>query len=121
EQLRRAEAFRAARERLADAYAEALGGVDEIELPPRPTDRIHAWHLFPIRLRLDRLTIDRDQVIAALAAAGVQCSVHWRPLHLHAYYRDRFGWRPEHLPVASREWVRLISLPLFPSMTVGEL
>ena len=54
------------------------------------------------------------------ASSGVGCSVHWRPLHLHPYYEETFGWRPEHLPVASREWLRLVSLPLFPGMRPEE-
>ena len=48
------------------------------------------------------------------------CSVHWRPLHLHPYYEESFGWRPESLPVASAQWQRLVSLPLFPGMREEE-
>ena len=69
--------------------------------PPDPPDRIHSWHLFPIRLRLDRLSIDRNAFIVGLRERGVGCSVHWRPLHLHPYYEETFAWRPDHLPVAS--------------------
>ena len=54
------------------------------------------------------------------AGEGVGCSVHWRPLHLHPYYEETFAWRPDHLPVASAEWLRLISLPLFPGMSEAE-
>ena len=53
--------------------------------------------------------------------AGVGCSVHWRPLHLHPYYREQFGWMPEELPVASAEWERLVSLPIFPGMREEEI
>ena len=65
---------------------------------------------------LDRLRIDRNRFIEEIRSRGVGCSVHWRPLHLHPYYEESFGWRPEQLPVATREWTRLISLPLFPGM-----
>lgn len=119
-QLRRAEEFRQAREAAARAYAEELADVAEIELPSFPTNRLHSWHLFPIALRLDRLSIDRNEFKHALTEAGVGTSVHWRPLHLHPYYRDQFGWTPDLLPIATREWVRRITLPLFPSMTVAE-
>ena len=67
-------------------------------------------------MRLEKLAIDRNEFIARLKAAGVGCSVHWRPLHLHPYYRDRFGWTSEQFPVASPLWERLVSLPLFPGM-----
>ncbi len=115
-QLQRAEAMRQTRAALAQEYCAALADVAELELPPNPPDRVHAWHLFPVRLRLDRLSIDRNAFMRALTEEGVGCSVHWRPLHLHPYYREQFGWSPELLPVASREWLRLVSLPLFPGM-----
>ena len=86
-----------------------------------PEDRIHSWHLFPIRLRLDRLSISRNTFIDELRERGVACSVHWRPLHLHPYYAETFGWRPEDLPAATAVWERLISLPIFPGMREEEI
>jgi len=120
-QLAAAEAMRVRRSEVASHYLAALKNVDEIELPADPVDRIHSWHLFPIRLRLDRLSIDRAGFIDALRQEGIGTSVHWRPLHLHPYYESTFGWQPEHCPVATREWQRLVSLPIFPSMTASEL
>jgi dTDP-4-amino-4,6-dideoxygalactose transaminase len=120
-QLARAEDMRLAREAIAQEYLRRLAEVEELELPPIGVDRIHAWHLFPIRLRLEALTIDRDNVIAELGRAGVSCSVHWRPLHLHPYYEETFGWRAADLPVASAVWRRLISLPLFSTMNRQEI
>ena len=115
-QLERAEAMRAEREALAMRYQNDLAGVSELELQQIPTDRIHSWHLYPIRLRLERLAIDRNQFITGLRERGVGCSVHWRPLHLHPYYAEQFGWRPEQFPVATPLWERLVTLPLFPGM-----
>ncbi len=119
-QLRQAESFRCDRDARAEFYLRQLADVGEVELPPHPSDRIHAWHLFPIRLRLDRLTISRSEFFEALRERGVQCSVHWRPLHLHPYYAVNFGWTTKNLPVATEVWNRLISLPLFPGMTDQE-
>jgi len=120
-QLGRAEEKRRCRESIARAYREALADVAELQLPPDPPDHIHAWHLFPIRLNQPRLSLDRSGFIEELGKHGIACSVHWRPLHLHEYYRRRSGWSAEQLPVASSEWQRLISLPLFPSMREEEL
>jgi dTDP-4-amino-4,6-dideoxygalactose transaminase len=119
-QLRRAEPLRRRREEIAERYRSALADVPTVEVPEPHVDRLHSWHLFPLRLRLDRLAIDRDAFIEELNACGVGTSVHWRPLHLHPYYETTFGWRPTDLPVASREWRRLVSLPLFPAMTDEE-
>lgn len=121
-QLARAEAMRQGRERIAKLYLEAFADERWFELPTTSSDRIDAWHLFPLRLRLDRLSIDRNAFFDALREAGVGCSVHWRPLHLHPYYADQaYHWRPEQLPTASRVWERLISIPIFSGMSDGEL
>ena len=120
-QLERAESMRVEREGIARRYREALADLEEVGLPAGDADRIHSWHLFPIRLRLERLSIDRNAFMDGLKAAGVGCSVHWRPLHLHPYYEETFGWRREDLPVATREWERLVSLPIFPGMREGEI
>lgn len=120
-QLRRADALRRRREQIALRYCQSLGDLDAVAMPPVPKDRLHSWHLFPIQLRLPRLAIDRNAMFDALRARGVCCSVHWRPLHLHPYYAETFGWRPEHLPAASACWQRLLSLPLFPDMNDDEV
>jgi perosamine synthetase len=119
-QLRQAEIFRLNRQAWAEFYIRQLFDVGELELPPNPKDRIHSWHLFPIRLRLERLTITRSDFFEALRERGVHCSVHWRPLHLHPYYAVNFGWTTKNLPAASEVWNRLISLPIFPGMTEDE-
>lgn len=119
-QLARAEELRLARERLARRYLEKLSNLEELELPPVPGDRIHSWHLFPVKLMQAKLAIDRNSFIAELKEAGVGCSVHWRPLHLHPYYAETFGWSADDLPAASRVWERLVTLPLFPAMTDAE-
>ena len=119
-QLSHAEEMRCRREAIARSYLEAFADVPELEPPPNPADRIHSWHLFPIRLNLHRLSLDRNAFIDALGKHGIGCSVHWRPLHLHPYYCERFGWPPEQLPVASSQWQRLVSLPLFPGMREEE-
>jgi perosamine synthetase len=118
-QLARAEEMRREREEIARWYLETLADVDSIELPHAAPNRIHAWHLFPIRLRLEKLKLDRNAFFAALRAAGVGCSVHWRPLHLHPYY-EQAGWTAAQFPVATPLWERLVSLPLFPGMTEAE-
>jgi dTDP-4-amino-4,6-dideoxygalactose transaminase len=115
-QLERAEEMRRAREDRAHRYLENLRDVDEIELPEEDPDRMHAWHLFPIRLRLDALAVDRNEFIAELKGEGIGTSVHWRPLHFHPYYEETYGWTRSDFPAASRVWERLVSLPLFPDM-----
>jgi perosamine synthetase len=120
-QLARAEEMRRERQSIAERYIEKLGYIEEIELPPRSSDRIHAWHLFRIMLHLDRLKVTRDEFVDQLCQRGVGFSVHWRPLHMHPYYQEVLGWRPEHCPVATRVWERLVSLPIFCGLTPDEM
>jgi perosamine synthetase len=119
-QLKKANALAARRRLLAERYRTLLGHIDEIELPRERADRRSAWHLYVIRLRLERLLIDRAAFIQELARAGIGASVHWMPLHLHPYYRATYGLKPGDFPVATAEWERLVSLPLFPSMREKE-
>jgi perosamine synthetase len=120
-QLARAEEMRRTRESIAIEYLDTLADITEIELPAVDANRVHAWHLFPIRLRSELLSVDRDAFIRQLQQCGISCSVHWRPLHLHPYYRTTFGWHTSDLPVASHVWERLVSLPLFSSMNSQEV
>jgi dTDP-4-amino-4,6-dideoxygalactose transaminase len=120
-QLARANELLEHRRRIARIYLEELAGCEAIELPHDDPDRQHAWHLFPVRLCLDRLTIDRNHFIEELRNLGITCSVHWRPLHLHPYYQETFGTTAATCPTASRTFERLISLPIFPNMTELEI
>jgi len=120
-QLQKAEAMRVKREKVARTYFEKLGGLEAVELPPDPPDRIHAWHLFYIRLNLGKLSIDRAAFIEELKKRGIVTSVHWMPLHLHPYYRNQYGFKEEDFPKASSVYKRLVSLPIFPGMTIQEI
>jgi perosamine synthetase len=119
-QLERAEELRRDRQAIARFYFEALAELSQLELPADSPERVHAWHLYPIRLQLRELSVDRDSMLEALRCLGVHCSVHWRPLHLHPYYAKTFGWTPSQFPAASSVWLRLVSLPLFPGMRQEE-
>lgn len=120
-QLARAEEMRVQRERVAQVFLERFAEIDEIELPPVDENRLHSWHLFPLRLKTEKLSINRNIFIEELKEGGVGCSVHWRPLHMHPFYQTKFNWRIKHLPVASRLWTRLVSLPIFPAITTREI
>jgi dTDP-4-amino-4,6-dideoxygalactose transaminase len=123
-QLDRSEELLEARRRLAAAYTHALQGAsaaDLLELPEDAPDGSHAWHLYVVRLELDRLGIDRAAVMTALRDQGIGASVHFIPLHLHPYYRRRWSTRPDDLPVARAEYERVISLPIWPGMSAEDV
>lgn len=116
-QLRKLEAFIETRTRYAQRYNTLLGDVEEVELPPDRADCRHAWHLYSIRLNLEKLSIGRDQFIEELGARGIGTSVHFIPIPLHPFFAA-FAQRPvNRCPRAMAIYHRLVSLPLYPAMT----
>lgn len=119
-QLRRAETMRTRRKQIAVRFNDAFRSLPELQLPHDLTDCEHAWHLYMLRLHLDRLTIDRARFMDELKDRGIGASVHFIPLHIHPYYRDNFGFAPDAFPVAYREYMREISLPIYSKMSEGD-
>lgn len=115
-QLRRAKEMAAARKSIAGRYNYGLAGLP-LTLPKGSAEpRGHAWHVYSVRLQ-DAAPLSRDAFIEAMAERGVGTSVHFIPLHLHPYWRETYGLRPEHFPVATEAFGRVVSLPIFSSMT----
>ena len=120
-QINRAEKMRCQRSQIAEFYLQEFQQLEGVELPPNNINRLHSWHLFPLRLKLENLSINRNEFVEELKTQGINCSVHWRPLHLHPLYAEQIGWSNQHLPTATHLWERLISLPIFPGMTDTEV
>ena len=119
-QLRRAHAFQQRREQIAAQYDAALAGLPLITPPrPAPGDR-HAWHLYSVRLA-DAAGIARDRFIESLFDAGIGCSVHYIPLHLHPYWRDRYALTPARFPHSQHAYERMVSLPLYTRMSDADV
>jgi dTDP-4-amino-4,6-dideoxygalactose transaminase len=116
-QLAKAEAFRAARQVIAERYEAAFADLPEVETPVTRPGRLHAWHLYVIRLELDRLTLGRGEFIEALRERKIGSSVHFIPLHLQPYYRDTYTYCRGDFPEAERAYDRAVSLPIYPKMT----
>jgi dTDP-4-amino-4,6-dideoxygalactose transaminase len=116
-QLSKLPAFHGRRREIAQRYNEAFRSSIQLETPPERIDVEHAWHLYVLRLNLDRLCITRDQFIRKMHSRNIGCSVHFIPIQLHRYYRDKYKLSPEQFPVALREFQRMVSLPLSPRMT----
>jgi perosamine synthetase len=117
EQLKKCQSFYQARRRISAIYHAAFAELPAVKVPVCRPDVQHAWHLYVIQLELERLKIDRREFIEELKSENIGTSVHFIPLHLHPYYRDTFGYRPEDFPTASSVYERIISLPIYPGMT----
>jgi dTDP-4-amino-4,6-dideoxygalactose transaminase len=117
QQLRKLTWFQTRRKEIVSRYNEAFSQFEELQIPCKRADVEHAWHLYVIRLNLNRLKINRNQFIKELKARNIGTSVHFIPIHVHPYYRDKYGYKPDDFPVAYREYQRIISLPIYPKMT----
>lgn len=120
-QLKRLKGFQERREQIAARYDEALADLPLI-LPPRPAHAgdVHSWHLYVVRLA-DGATINRDQLIDSLFADGIGVSVHYIPLHLHPYWKDRYDLKPEQFPHSQKAYERMVTLPLYTRMTDADV
>jgi dTDP-4-amino-4,6-dideoxygalactose transaminase len=119
-QLEKLERFQRRRREVVALYESGFAGEDALELPTAREEVEHAWHLYVLRLRPDALCIGRDQFIEELKQRNIGTSVHFIPIHLHPYYRDKYGYRPEDFPVAYDNFQRMLSLPLNPRLSDGD-
>ena len=117
EQLKKCSEFWQARRRIAMIYGKAFAELEAVQVPACPDDVQHAWHLFVVQLDLERLKTDRNHFIEVLRKKEIGTSVHFIPLHLHPYYREKFGYKPVDFPTASAVFERIFSLPIYPKMS----
>lgn len=120
-QLRRLDANLARRREVAARYSKAFREMPGVVVPAVRDEVNPAWHLYPIRLDPAKLSASRGEIFRALRAENVGVNVHYIPVHLHPYYRQRFGFKGGEFPVAEDAYERLISLPMFHGMTDGDV
>jgi len=116
QQLKKAHRFAQRRAAIAARFNEALAALPVLTAPLAPPGELHAWHLYPLRLA-DGATVSRARVIERLFERGIGCSVHYIPLHLQPYWRDRYRLTPQMFPHSQRVYERQLSLPIYTRMT----
>ncbi len=116
-QMNKLTAMQDRRKEIVKKYEEGFSTLDGIKLPPEADYTTHSWHLYVVRLELDKLTIDRDKFIELMGEANIGTSVHFIPVHLMSYYRQNFGYKEGDFPVAESYFDTILSLPLYPKMT----
>ena len=112
QQLKKLSQFHTRRRAIVQRYQAAFASREEMQLPTERSDVEHAWHLYVLRLNPDSTSGTRDQFIDEMRGRNIGCSVHFIPVHLLRYYREKYGFKPEQFPVALREFQRIVSLPL---------
>ncbi len=117
QQLRRFSRMQERRQEIVAAYNAAFAPHAAFITPSTRDHVRNAWHLYVLRMRPSELTIDRNQVIEEMTARNIGTSVHFIPIHMHSYYRNRYGYHPDDFPVAHTAYQNMMSLPLSPSMS----
>jgi UDP-4-amino-4,6-dideoxy-N-acetyl-beta-L-altrosamine transaminase len=120
-QLGKLEGNLARRREIAARHAAELGAVLGIVVPVVRDGAVPAWHLYPVRVDLGKLSAGRGEIFQALRAENIGVNVHYIPVHLHPYYKERFGYRGGEFPLAEAAYESLISLPMFHGMTDGDV
>ncbi len=121
EQLKKLDNFISTRETYAKKFEKELGAIDCLILPRDNGLGRHAWHLYPVLVRPEMLNINRDQFLEALHAENIGVGIHYRAVHLQKYYRETFGFKPGDFPNAEFVSDRVLSLPLYPKMTLRDM
>jgi perosamine synthetase len=117
QQLKRLDANLARRREIAARYTAAFREIEGVISPAVRPEANPAWHLYPIQFDPEILGADRAEIFRALRAENIGVNVHYIPVHLHPYYRERFGYNGGEFPIAERAYSRLISLPMFHGMS----
>ncbi len=120
-QLQKSERMHSQRALVVQHYTSFLQNLPYLSIPHIDSKNYtqHSWHLFIIQFIDSRL--DRDTIMAQLYKRGIQCSVHYKPIHLHSYYKTRYKLNKDDYPNATKSYQRSLSLPLFPDMTEEEI
>jgi perosamine synthetase len=109
------------RQAIAADYIRAFAAIPEVQpLAVRP-GVTHAYHLFVLRVDTSALACDRATFFSALRRENIGVNVHYIPVHFHPFYRQRFGTGPGLCPIAEAAYERIVTLPLFPAMTAGDV
>ncbi len=117
QQLRRFDKMQARRKQIVESYNAAFGSQAAFLTPTTRDHVTNAYHLYVLRMRSSELTINRDQFIQELTARNIGTSVHFIPIHMHSYYRNKYNYAPDDFPVTHQAFQQMVSLPLSPSMS----
>ena len=120
-QLAKCDSMNSARGQIAARYSKGFAEERALQVPTVADDRTSAWHLYVLRLNLEEISTTRSEMIEKLKERGIGTSVHFIPLHMHPYYQRAYGYRADDFPVATEQYQRYLSLPIFPGMTSSQV
>jgi dTDP-4-amino-4,6-dideoxygalactose transaminase len=120
-QLAKLPEFYARRRHIVERYGKAFSALEHVRVPSEKPNVESACHIYALRLELEALSIGRDRFIEELRSRRINTSVHFKPVHMHPYFRQRYGFEASEFPVASDAFRRIVSLPLYPAMSDADV
>jgi len=122
DQMKHLEDFNRRRSQIADIYLRELDGIEALSLPaPMPPEDTHSWHIFTPLVETGKPGMTRDDFMARMRERNIGTALHYQAIHLFSYFAETFGWKREDFPNAAHVSDRIVSLPLFPAMTDGDI
>lgn len=121
EQLKKLDVFQEKRCNIVEKYNNAFKCIASLEIPTQRANVQHAWFNYPLRLNLTKLNINRDNFINELHNLKIGTSVHFIPVHIHPYYKDKYNFSENDLPITYKEYLRILSIPIYPKMTEEDI
>ena len=109
------------RREIVSMYNDAFRNIEYIKTPVEPKTRMTTWHLYVVQIDFEKIGKSRFLVMNELMGKGVGTQVHYIPVHLQPYYKNRFGYKEGDYPIAEQYYGRALSLPLYPKMTNEEV
>lgn len=116
-QSKKLEKFQKRREEIVEKYNKVFSKIPELITPYTKPDIKSSWHLYTIRIKEDKLSCDRNQIIKALKAENIGVNVHYIPIHFHSYYQQNYSYKVGDFPITESIYNFIITLPLFPKMS----
>ena len=120
-QLKKLDMFLAKRRSIASAYSQAFKDIELVTTPAEPEDKKPAYHIYVLQIDFERLGKTRADVMNKLRASGIGTQVHYIPIHLQPYYRNKFGYRKGDYPAAEEYYDKALSIPIYPKMNDAEI
>jgi perosamine synthetase len=120
-QLGKLDRFLYERRMIAAAYDRAFAGDERFIVPLSRTNSLHAYHLYPLQIDVPRLSISKPELFDRLREKGINCQVHFIPIHLQPYYQNRYGFKNGDFPVAEEFYRREVSIPMYPGLTSNDI
>jgi dTDP-4-amino-4,6-dideoxygalactose transaminase len=115
-QLKKLDRFLKIRREIANYYDNAFSKSDKVVFPEVAKYAKHAYHIYPLQIKFDKINLSKIELFKKLSASGINCQVHYIPLHLQPYYRKCYGFKKGDFNVAEKFYEQEITIPLHPSL-----